>query len=148
MEIIVGFNENELISKIAGYVEENMDLSDIADEISVRDLAEEIADRIDVREVADYVELDVSDVAESIDLDDVAEYLLSKRDFWSTVMEKLQYDAFFDEWKKSSDFEKVKVALRDEMTVWFYEHVAPDLPKNWRKKLKKRVKRKSKKGAV
>ena len=149
----VEFNGKELVSRIACCVQETLDLSDIADEISIRDISEEIADRIDVREVAEYVELDVDDVAASVDLDEVANYLVSKRDFWTTVFEKMQSDrevfnVWVDEWVNSEQFSAVRIKLRDEMTVWFYEHIAPDLPKNWRKKLKKRIKRKSKKGSV
>lgn len=149
MELSVSFNESELVSKIA----ESLDLSDIADEISIHDLSYQISDRIDLSDLAEYVHLDIDDVAEALDLNDLADDVISKRDFFTSVFAKLQsdrgvFDIWVDEWMKCDRFEQVRVALRDEMTVWFYEHVAPDLPKNWRKKFKKRVKRKSKKGAV
>lgn len=150
MEIRVAYDESAFIDAIAVSVSANICYEDIASKINMGDLADHLADSIDCREVAKYIDLDLDDVAERVDLDEVARKVVHNREFWKSVIDHVQtddgfFDKFVDELIKSQRFVHVRVQVRDEMTVWFYEHIAPELPKSWRKKLSKSVGRKIKK---
>lgn len=150
MEIRVAYDESALIDAIAVNAMANICYGDLASEIDLRDLADHLADSIDVRDVAEYVDIDWDDVVERVDLDEVAREVVRNREFWKSVIDHVQnddgfFDQFVDELIKSKRFDHVRVQVRDEMTVWFYEHIAPELPKSWRKKLSKSVGRKIKK---